>query len=240
MVKKRMTANTVQKATLAIAAAVLAITVAGYMALASPAAAQTSTSTSTSSTWVPPGWTTGFPPYYGGPFGQGWTTSAPPYGGPFGYGPPMMRGWAGGFPGYGGPFGWGPPFAQSQVSLSVGQTITITSTSGNYYVVGTPSKNGTASGTLTFKVTGKLYSGYTLSITGGSVTMAGTPYAITSGTAQLIGFGIMGQGATSPTGQFILHAMAYGSFTGSTGQVYLDLQAGSSEYLVYLTGSVTS
>src|SRR5208283_5624458 len=134
-----MTANAVQKATLAIAAVVLAIAVLGYVAMASPVAAQTATTTSTSSAgsqgrMQAPGWGAGTPANVRGPLGQG----------------PMMRG--------------GHAMAQNQVNISVGQTFTVTSTQGKYFVPGTPSTNGTASGTLKFTVTGKLSGGYTLSV----------------------------------------------------------------------------
>lgn len=130
----------------------------------------------------------------------------------------------------------------SAASLTVGQTITVTSSQGSYYVIGTPSNNGTASGTITFTVTAKLTEGYTLSITGGSLIVGGTTYTISSGTAQT-GQGadlITGQGTTTPTGQFLLHGMARGSFAGTTGQLLFDFQAGSTEYAVALTGAVQS
>jgi hypothetical protein len=213
-----MTVKTIEKATLAIAAAVLVIAVVGYSTLTSPVAAQTATSTTASSGVLPSDTQTssrmaGIRAMHNGALRQGG---------------PMMSG--------------GRAFAQNQVNVSVGQTFTITITQGEYYIAGTPVINGTASGTLTFRVTGKLASGYTLSLSSGSVTVAGTTYAITSGTAQMNhgASGISGQGATSPTGQFILRAGAWGSFVGSTGLVFLDLQAGSSEYLVGLTGSLHS
>lgn len=141
---------------------------------------------------------------------------------------------------------WGPTmpqapgYAREQANISVGQSFSVTSSQGMYTVVGTPSENGTASGTLTFTVTAKLSGGFTLSVTSGSVTLAGTTYTITSGLAQMnrAASGITGQGDTSPTGHFLLQASASGSFVGSTGRVLLDLQSGSSEYLVVLSGSV--
>jgi hypothetical protein len=89
-------------------------------------------------------------------------------------------------------------------------------------------------------VTGNLTEGYTLSLTSGSVTVAATTYTITSGTAQMNrgASSMTGQGTTSPTGEFILQATAHGSFVGSTAQVSLDLQSGSSEYIVSLTGTI--
>lgn len=205
-----MQTNTVQKATLAIAATALVLVVVGYFAMAPQVTAQTSPNT---------------------------TTSAGPQPGVFG--PGMMARVA--FRQGGAMFGAGA-LAQSQASISVGQTFTVTSTEGKYFVAGTPSTNGTASGTLTFTVTGKLTAGYTLSISSGSLTVAGTTYTVTSGTAQMgrDAATISGQGATSPTGTFLLRASAHGSFVGSTGTVSIDLQAGSSEYLVFLAGSISS
>lgn len=198
-----------------MAATVLALVVVGYVAMAPQVAAQSPNSTASSST---------------GPQArmQGWGSMAGfQAGGAFRQGRQMLGAQA---------------LAQSQVNISVGQTFTITSTTGKYYVAGTPSDNGTASGTLTFTVTGKLSAGYTLSISSGSLTVAGATYTITSGTAQMGrgAAGIVGQGATNPTGQFILRASAHGSFVGSTGMVSLDIQSGSSEYLVLLAGSISS
>lgn len=207
-----------KKATLVLAAAVVVIAALGYAVLASPASAQTGTPSTTN---LSPG----FPSRMGS---AGWTASNQPFNwGNFQQGGPGMRGPS--------------AFSQSQVNIPVGQAITITSTQGRYFLVGTPSDNGTASGTLTFTVTGKLTAGYTLSLTGGSVTIGSTTYTLTSGTAQMDrgASGITGQGATTPAGQFILRATARGSFAGSTGSVSLDLMSGSSEYLVSLTGSIS-
>jgi len=118
----------------------------------------------------------------------------------------------------------------------------VTNSQGSYYVVGSPSNNGTASGTITFTVTSKLSVGYTLSITSGSLVVGGTTYTISSGTAQTGPFAdvVSGQGATTPTGQFLLQGLARGSFAGTTGQIHLDLKAGSTEYSVALMGTVQS
>jgi hypothetical protein len=129
---------------------------------------------------------------------------------------------------------------QSQANLTVGQTITVTSTPGEYTTIGTSSTNGTASGTMTFTVTGKLSEGYTLSLTSGSLTVAGTIYTVSSGSAQMdpTGTTISGQGTTNPTGQFIVHAMAHGTFVGSSASVSLDFTNGTTEYQVTLNCSV--
>jgi len=140
-----------------------------------------------------------------------------------------------GFPGW----SFGLP---STANLTVGQTLTVTSTQGHYYVIGTPSNNGTASGAITFTVTAKLTEGYTLSISSGTLVVGGTTYTISSGTAQTGPSAdlISGQGTTTPTGQFLLQGIARGSFAGTSGQVLLDFQAGSTEYAVALTGTVQS
>jgi hypothetical protein len=142
--------------------------------------------------------------------------------------------------------GAGPPGRSfgtpATANLTVGQTITVTSSRGSYYVVGTPSNNGTASGTVTFSVTSKLPEGYTLSITSGSVVVGGTTYTISSGTVQTGPSAdvIAGQGTTTPTGQFLLQGDARGTFAGTTSQLLLDFKTGSTEYAVTLTGTVQS
>jgi len=136
----------------------------------------------------------------------------------------------------------GPLATQNTVDLTVGQTITVTSSQGAYFVMGTPSINGTASGTITFTITSELTQGYTLSITSGNIVVGGTTYAISSGTAQAGPFAdsIIGQGTTTPTGTFLLRGLARGSFAGTTGQLFFDLKTGSTEYAVALTGAIQS
>lgn len=190
----------------------MAISLIGYFAIAPAVTAQsasTTTTTNSSPTWMQQGDWQGAPQVNpGGQFG------------------------------FANQFGRGGPSASS-ADVEVGQTFTVTSTSGRYSAVGSQESNGTASGTLTFTVTGKLAEGYTLSISG-SITVAGTTYTIASGTAQMNdgASGITGQGSTTPSGEFLLRASAQGSFVGSVGTVSLDLQSGSSEYLVFLTGSI--
>ena len=151
-----------------------------------------------------------------------------------------------GYGGYPGAFpdkerGGGFQF-QTPVSLTVGQTITITSTQGRFFVYATLTKNGTASGTLTFTVTGKLARGYTLSLTSGSIVVNGTTYTVSSGSAQmgLFANAMIGQGTTTPAGQFLFQARAQGSFAGTSGSVSLDFTNGTTEYAVLLAGTVKS
>jgi hypothetical protein len=129
-----------------------------------------------------------------------------------------------------------------EATFTTGQVITLTSTTGSYFVVGTQGKtNGTASGTLTFTVNGKLTAGYTLSV-GGTITVAGTTYDVTSGSAMMGpgGAGIQGEGATSSSGSYIVRATARGDFSGTTtAKVSLDFSNGTTEYTVSLTGTIT-
>lgn len=161
-------------------------------------------------------------------------------GGPGGQSGQFQGGFPGGFQGAQGRGGPGRAPQQQQANLTVGQTITVTSTQGRYFVVGDANDTGTASGAVTFTVTGKLAAGYTLSITSGSVVVNGTTYTISSGSAQTdpTATTLTGQGATTPAGQFIIQAEAHGSFAGSSATLSLDLGAGSTEYLVTLAGSV--
>ncbi len=214
-IDENMTTTRTKAATIGVLAVALAITLA-YSALALPASAQAQTSNSTTSNSSSSGTATS-------------TTTAPPgrLGGP---------GW--------GPFGAGPlrgghGLGQQPANLTVGQTITITSSSGNYVVVGNHDQNGTASGTLTFTVTGKLAGGYTLSITSGSLVVSGTTYTVSSGSAQMgrDAARLVGQGATSSSGEFLVTASAHGSFVGTTATMSLDLSNGSTEYLVFLSGT---
>ncbi|HYC11077.1 MAG TPA: hypothetical protein VEC02_00235 [Nitrososphaerales archaeon] len=151
----------------------------------------------------------------------------------WGFGPGQDRSNGPLSPGYG---------LQSTANLTVGQTITVTSTKGEFQTIGSPSSNGTASGTVTFTVTSRLDEGYTLSITGGSLVVGGTAYTISSGAAQMgrAADVISGQGATTPAGQFLLQGLARGSFAGSTARLLLDFKTGSAEYAVALTGNVQS
>ncbi len=138
-----------------------------------------------------------------------------------------------------GPFG--ADHASPTTTFTTGQKITLTSTKGEYFVVGTKGKtNGTASGTLTFTVTGKLTTGYILNM-GGSLTLNGTTYNVTSGSAVMApdGSRIHGQGATSSSGSFIIRAIARGDFSGTTtSHVSLDFSSGTTEYAVLLTSSI--
>lgn len=138
----------------------------------------------------------------------------------------------------GGP-GQGFGQQQARADVSVGQKISFTSTSGSYFVAGHRAENGTASGSLTFTVTGNLTQAYTLSISG-TIVIGTTTLTISSGSGQMTpsATSISGQGTTTTSGAFVLQATARGSFVGTTSSVSLDIQSGSTEYIVFLNGSV--
>jgi len=142
------------------------------------------------------------------------------------------------------------PISTSSIpGLTVGQVINITSTSGHFKVVSDSSKNGTASGTVAFTVTGKFASGYTLSITAGSLSVNGTTYTISSGSAQTGHYAhrMVGQGTTTvvgttsgtaASGAFLMKATARGTFGGEYATMSLDLQSGTTEYAIFLVGTI--
>jgi hypothetical protein len=171
------------------------------------------------------------------------TSSLPPWGGNFsaipvpGGGPPGIFFQSSGQLPQFAAFFPGPP-----ANLTIGQTITLTSSSGQYTEVNDSSVNGTASGNLTFTVTGKLAEGYILSLTSGSITVGSNTYTVSSGSAQTgpSANAIEGQGTTSSSGNFIIQAQASGSFAGTSSTVRMDLSAGGIEYFVNLGTSVAS
>jgi hypothetical protein len=118
------------------------------------------------------------------------------------------------------------------IQLSTGQTITLTSVAGGYWVVGDRNVNGTASGSMTLQVSGDLKGGYILSVTGGSFNINGATYTISSGSAELgpRGYYMVGNGQAG-TGQFLFLDRNLGKF-GSTsyGVLRVDLKDGSSEF----------
>jgi len=207
-----MTTNTTKAAAAAVAATALAVMLA-YSAMVLPASAQTPAPQASASNTNTSFSNSALPGRIAG-YGAGHALGAGPERGGQRYAP--------------------------QANLTVGQTITVSSTQGKYFVVGNAAHNGTASGTVTFTVTGKLAAGYTLSIASGNLVVDGTTYTVSSGSAQLdrAANALVGQGATTPSGQFLIRAGAHGSFAGTTATMSLDLGAGSTEYLVFLAGTV--
>lgn len=128
--------------------------------------------------------------------------------------------------------------------LAVGQTITVTSTQGHFRVVG-ENQTGPASGTVTFTVTGKFARGYSLSLTAGSLTVNGTGYSISSGSAEMgryahtiVAQGTSTSGTASEQGTFLMRATARGTFAGEFATASFDLQSGTSEYAISLVGNI--
>ena len=136
-----------------------------------------------------------------------------------------------------------PQYASIQrVQLSTGQTITLTSVAGGYWVVGDRNSNGTSSGSMTLQVTGSLTGGYILSVTGGSLSINGTTYTISSGSAELgpHGVNVVGQGQAG-TAQFLFLDRSLGKF-GSTnyGILRVDLKDGTSEFAARLLVTISA
>ena len=131
--------------------------------------------------------------------------------------------------------------------LTVGQTITFSSTSGVWKVISDPTakvKTGPASGTMTLTVTGVYKGGYTLSLTSGSVSINGSTYSFGTGSAEMGPHQahLVGQGnlATATPGSFLFAAGAHANFRGSTyNTLRLDVKVNGEEYGVTLLATAT-
>lgn len=130
-----------------------------------------------------------------------------------------------------------------RVDLKVGQNISIVSVAGGYREVGNSAVNGTASGSMTLQVTGAFVGGYTLTTTGGSITVNGTTYTISAGSAELGPYGahMVGQAQSGTSAQLLFSVLNLGKF-GSTnyGVLRVDLTSGSSQFVARLLVTVTS
>ena len=134
-------------------------------------------------------------------------------------------------------------------ALTPGQTITFTSTSGQWHVIasattkGDSVNSGVASGTETLTVTGAFKNGYALTVTSGTISINGTSYAFGSGSAEmgphqahLVGQGSFVSTNTSTTpGSFLFAAGAHANFEGhSYNTLRFDVQVNGQEYGVVL------
>jgi hypothetical protein len=135
-----------------------------------------------------------------------------------------------------------PQYANFQVQLSSGQTITLTSVAGGFREVGNPAVNGTASGSMTLQVSGALKGGYIISVSGGTLNINGVAYKISSGSAELGPHGVymVGQGQAG-TAQFLFLDRSLGKF-GSTnyGILRVDLKDGTSEFVARLLVTISA
>ena len=123
-----------------------------------------------------------------------------------------------------------------RIQLTDGQTITLSSVAGGYWVVGDRASNGTASGSMTLTVSGSLTGGYILSVTGGSLNINGNTYTISGGSAQLGPRGAYAVGnGQAGSAQFLFLDRNLGKF-GSTnyGVLRVDLMDGTSEFAARL------
>ena len=129
-----------------------------------------------------------------------------------------------------------------RIDLRVGQNISIVSVAGGYREVGDPAVNGTASGSMTLRVTGSFVGGYALTTTGGTISVNGTTYKISSGSAELGPFGarMTGQASSGTPAQLLFSVFNLGKF-GSTdyGILRVDLTTGSSQFVARLLVTIS-
>ncbi len=126
------------------------------------------------------------------------------------------------------------PGDKDRLDLKVGQTITISTVAGKYRAAGNANETGTATASLTLKVTGAFKHGYALSITGGTITLGNTSYTVTGGSAELGPYGrhMVGQGTGDNGAQFLFHGRGVGNFNGNEYAILrVDFSSGSAEYL---------
>ena len=132
----------------------------------------------------------------------------------------------------------GPPAACD--NLTVGETLTVSGLTGHYANATNRVMHGNATGTFTFKVSGVFAQGCTLSITGGSFKLNTTTYTVTGGSIVLNHGGRSGEGSgTTSSGSFLIFvAGLHGNSTSANvGNIRLDFQTGTSQFLVNLHSS---
>jgi len=129
-----------------------------------------------------------------------------------------------------------------RLKLSPGQTITLTSVAGGFWVVGDRASNGTASGSITIQVSGALTGGYILSVTGGNFNINGTTYAISTGSGELGRYGVymVGNGQAG-SAQFLFVDRDLGKFGNTNyGVLRVDLKDGTSEFAARLLVTIAA
>ncbi len=128
------------------------------------------------------------------------------------------------------------------LDLKVGDTITLSNLEGRFRQVGNQSVRGNASGSFTFTVTGVFKSGYTLSMTSGTIVIGDQTYTVNGGSLQggPHGRSLVGQGTAGSGVQFLIHTVVHGKTAATNGMVMLDLQNGTTEYMVHLRTATSS
>lgn len=133
-------------------------------------------------------------------------------------------------------------------TLAVGQAITFTSIEGGYKTQGgSTAQTGDASGSFTLTVTGTFDKGYSLSVSSGSLTVAGQTYQIGSGSAELgphlahlVGQATLTSASATDAGSLLFRARNIGKFGSVRNAIVgMDVQAGGNEYLVRLLVTVS-
>ncbi len=130
-----------------------------------------------------------------------------------------------------------------RVYLSVGQSIILTSVAGGYRQVGDAAANGTAAGSLTLRVTGSFAGGYALAVTGGTISLNGTTFNVSGGSAELGPYGVrmVGQGQAGSSAQFLFSARDLGKFGNTSyGVLRFDITSGPNEFGVKLLVTISA
>jgi hypothetical protein len=133
--------------------------------------------------------------------------------------------------------------APENAQLAVGKTVTLTSIAGGFRQVGSKSVNGTATGSLALQVTGDFKAGYSLSVTGGTISFNGNTYTVSGGSAQAGSHGgyAVGQGQAGTSASFLFSVRDLGKFGNTNyGVLTIDLSNGSAEYGLRLLVTISS
>lgn len=128
--------------------------------------------------------------------------------------------------------------ATACMTFSSNETLSLSNLTGHYInFAGNSTTHGNASGSFSFTVGQTFMRGCTLNITGGSIKLGNTTYAVTGGSLVLSFGGRAGIGTgTTSGGSFLigLGGLHGNSTSASVGAIRLDFKTGSSEYLVIL------
>lgn len=127
---------------------------------------------------------------------------------------------------------------QRRLNLTVGETLTFSNLTGRYMDATNRTIEGNASGAFTFTVTGTFHDGYTLSVASGAVQIGSTTYSAAPGTLVLgpTGEWATGSGSSANGPDFLISLAVHGvAGPNSNGRVVLDMNTGTTEYLVSLS-----
>lgn len=130
-----------------------------------------------------------------------------------------------------------------KADLQLGQTFTLTSVAGSYIEIGNPTVNGTATGSLNVKVTGVFTAGYSVSVTGGQLSVNGVTYTMSGGSGEVGSYGahMVGQAQAGTSAQMLFATKDLGKFgTTSYGVLRIDLTNGTNGFAVKLLVTISA